>query len=133
MPTIHLDAQVSPEELLDAVDQLGLPELDRFVAKVLALVARRKGPSLPPEEADLLLQINQGIPAELRARLHALGEKREDETLTPDEHQELLLLNDQVEALEATRLEQLTRLAELRGVSLRALLDQLGIHRPNHG
>ena len=31
MPTLHVEAQVSPDELLQAVDQLGMAELERFV------------------------------------------------------------------------------------------------------
>jgi hypothetical protein len=133
MPTIHLDAQVSSEELLSAVDQLGTAELDRFVSGVLALLARRKAPSLPPEEAALLVQINQGLPAELRDRLERLGEKRESETLTPDEHAELLPLVAHLEDLQVQRVEKLSRLARLRGMSLAALMDDLGIQPPDDG
>ncbi len=133
MPTLHVEAQVSPEELLQAVDQLGMADLERFVSRVLALRARRAAPSLPPEEAALLVQINRGLPAALRARLGTLNEKREDEALTPDEHAELLGLVAQVQALEVERIESLSRLARLRGVSLTALMDELGIRPPDDG
>ncbi len=133
MPPIHLEAQVSSDDLLEAADQLGTAELDRFVSQVLALQARRKAPSLPPEQAALLVQINQGLPAELQERLERLDDKRTNETLTPDEHAELLRLVAQVEALEAQRLENLSRLARLRGVSLVVLMGELGIRAPAHG
>jgi hypothetical protein len=133
MPTLHVEAQVSPDELLQAVDQLGTADLERFVARVLALRARRAAPSVPPEEAALLLQINLGLPAEMRDRLGQLNEKCEDEALTPDEHAELLGLVAQVEALEGERIERLSRLAHLRGVSLTALMDELGIRPPDDG
>ncbi len=129
MPTIHLEAQVSPDELLTAVDQLGMADLDRFVSHVIALLARRRGPGLPAEEADLLLQINRGIPAELRARLDELDVRREAEMLTPGEHEELRSLIARVEELEGQRVERLSRLAQLRGVSLSALMDTLGINQ----
>jgi hypothetical protein len=133
MPTIHLEAQVSPDELLEAVDQLGPAELERFVSRVLELRARRAAPSLPPEEAALLAQINRGLPAELRDRLAHLHEKRESEALTSGEHAELLGLVAQAEALEAERIEHLSRLAALRGVSLTELMDALGIRPPGGG
>ena len=41
MPTIHLEAEVSRESLLNAVDQLNSTELDQFVTDVLDLRARR--------------------------------------------------------------------------------------------
>lgn len=133
MPTLHVEAQVSPDELLQAVEQLGTPDLEQFVARVLALRARRAAPSLPPEEAALLIQINLGLPSEMRARLGQLNEKCENEALTEAEHAELLGLVAQVEALEVERIERLSRLATLRGVSLTALMDELGIRPPDDG
>ena len=42
MPTIHLQAEVSRDALLGAVEQLSPAELDQFVAEVLELRARRR-------------------------------------------------------------------------------------------
>lgn len=133
MATIVLKAQISADELLKAADQLSLTELEQFLANLLALRARRRAPGLPQEEADLLLQINRGIPSEIRARYEELLAKREAETLTPEEHEELLGLVEQVEALQVERAEQLARLARIRGVSLSALMDELGIRQVEHG
>ena len=133
MPTTRPEAQVSPADLLDAVDQLGTAELDRFVSLVLALWARRKAPTLPYDEAALLVHINRGLPPELRDRLARLDERREAETLTPEEQAELLRLVAQLEELEAQRVESLSSLARLRGVSLGALMAELGIRPPPHG
>lgn len=133
MATIVLQAQISPDELLKAADQLSLTELEQFLANLLALRARRRAPGLPQEEADLLLQINRGIPSEIRARYEKLITKREDETLTREEHEELLDLVEQVEALQVERAEHLARLARIRGVSLSALMDDLGIRQAEHG
>lgn len=128
MATIVLQAHVSPDELLKAVDQMSPTELEQFVANVLALRARRRAPGLLPEEAELLLKINQGIPTEIRAPYEALIAKREAETLTTEEHEELLRTVAQVEALQAERVEHLARLARL-GV----LMDSLGIRGASHG
>ncbi len=133
MPTLHVEAQVSQDELLEAVDQLGMADLERFVSRVLALRARRAAPSLPAGEASLLARINRGLPAAQRDRLDALREKSEDGTLAPDEHTELLGLVASVEAIEVERIQSLSRLAALRGVSLTALMDALGIQPPDHG
>jgi phosphoglycerate-specific signal transduction histidine kinase len=133
MPMIHiLDAEVSSDELVRAVDQLGTTELDRFVSRVLMLQARRRAPALPAEEAALVARINRGLPAELRDRLDQLGDKRANETLTDEEHAELLGLVPKLEALEVERLEDLSQLARMRGVSLTDLMDQLGIRPPTH-
>lgn len=132
MPTIHLEAQVSPGELIAAVDQLGTAELDGFLSQVLALRARRRAPSLPAEQADLLLQINRSLPADLRDQLDQLDARREAEALTPDEHAELIRLVARVEELEAQRVENLSRLATVRGVSLSTLMHDLGLQPPDH-
>ena len=68
MPTIHLQAEVSCETLLKAVEQLSPPEFDEFVTEVLTRRSRL-GPRLATAlESRLLLHINQGLPDELRER-----------------------------------------------------------------
>jgi hypothetical protein len=133
MGSVLVRARVSPDDLLDAADQLGLTEFEEFVSNLLALRARRQTHALPREEAELLVKINRGLLPHVRARYDELAAKREAEGLTPQEHEELLQIVDQVEALEAERAEHLTKLARLRAVSLRALMDSLGIGPTNHG
>ena len=50
MPTIHLESQVSPEDLIRAADRLSPPELERVVAQIITLLAHRRAPSLSPAE-----------------------------------------------------------------------------------
>lgn len=133
MPTIQVEAQVSGQDLLKAVEQLAPSDLQQFVEEVLALRARRLSPCLSRDEAQLLSQINQGLPEDLRQRYEQLIVRRREEVLTPDEHAELLRLTDDVERREADRLRALTELAQLRKVSLSALMKALGIRAPAHG
>jgi len=130
MPVVQVEAQLSTDELLKAVEQLSQPELDKFVSRVIALEAQRKAPSLPQAEAELLLKINQGVPPEVQKRYDELVAKRQGETLTPDEHNELLRLTSQIENLQARRMEHLAELARLRKTSLTALMESLGIRTP---
>jgi hypothetical protein len=55
------------------------------------------------------------------------------DTARLSQHTELVGLVAQVEALEAQRIESLSRLARLRGVSLTSLMDELGLHPPEDG
>jgi hypothetical protein len=130
MPTIHVEATVSGDDLLDAARQLGPDEFGRFVTAVLDLRAQRQAPRVPAAEADLLLRINAGLPVDVRRRSEELSAKRQDGTLTPDEHAELLRLTDDVERQQADRVAALAELARLRGVSLTAVMAQLGIRAP---
>ena len=69
----------------------------------------------------------------MRDRAAALIEKRNNRGVTTAESHELTQLADKVERRGAERLEALSRLAELRGVSLGELMKSLGIISDNHG
>jgi len=81
-------------------------------------------------EAQLLMKINRGVPFDLQRRYDELIEKRRAETLTPDEYAELLRLTAQMEQLNVERVESLCKLADLRKMSLTALMRELGIKAP---
>jgi hypothetical protein len=128
MPTI----QIETEQLLNAALQLPPPELERFVAQLFTLKARRNAPSLPEREAELLMKINRGLPTATQERLNKLIEKRRAETISAKELRELKKLTDRIEKLDAERLELLTELAALRNVPLRKLIKQLGLKPVPH-
>ncbi len=121
---------MTKEEILAAVDELSTPDLEEFISQAIAIRARRREPSLSFSESALLLQINQGIPLELRQRSDELKAKSHNETLTPEEHSELLQLIDQMEAANVERMKLLATLADLRGISLSKLMQDLGIISP---
>src|SRR5688500_4241180 len=91
------------------------------------------GPALGAREADLLRQINVGLPAESWALYRQLLGKRDAEALTPAEQQQLVDLSDAIEEANARRLGHLAELARLRGVELETLLRDLGIAGGRHG
>ncbi len=131
MPTIQVEVQLSLEELLKAVEQLSLPDLERFVSEVLLLQAQRQAPSLPQTEAELLLKINRGIPVDMK-HYNELIAKRQAETLTPEEHSQLIQLTEQIERLEAKRIGYLAELARLRKISIAFLMENLGIKQESY-
>jgi hypothetical protein len=98
----------------------------------LALRARRRAPSLPQREAELLQLINRGVPAEVRRRYDELNDQLHAETITDGEQQELLKLIEQIEQADAERLRHLAELAQLRQVPLDMFMDQLGLRRPTY-
>jgi len=132
MPAIQVDVQLSTNKLLEAVERLSRSELQQFLSRVLALHAQRKAPHLPMKESALLTKINQGLPLTVSARLNQLVSKRRANTLTSEEHAELLRLIDQLEEAEARRAQALAQLARLRGVSMTALMRELGIRAPRY-
>lgn len=123
MSTVKLEVHLSSEELLKAVEQLSQPDLEQFVSQVIALQAQRKASNLPQVEAELLLKFNQGILSETQKYYDELIAKREAEILTNEEHIELLNLSEQIERLQAKRIDYLSELAPLRGISLTRLME----------
>ncbi len=133
MPPTEGRSRIRLEELVKAAAQLGTRELESLVAKVLALRAQRLAPSLAKEEARLLRRVNQGLPAADQQRYEELTSSLRAETIGSEEHQELLALIERIEHADAERVRALASLAQLRRVSVEALMSDLGIHAPAYG
>lgn len=123
---------MSSEQLIDEASKLSLPDLERFVAQVIALQAQRKAPSVSAPESELLQRINQGIPPDLKHRYQDLIAKRRAENLNPIEREELLRLTHVVETSEYQRVQDLTELARIRGTTLSELMRTLGLDTAGH-
>lgn len=90
-------------------------------------------PHLSGRETELLRQINYGPTAEDWERYRQLIAKRRAETLSPEEQADLIAFSDQIEAANVQRAECLIELADLRGVSVGTLMDDLGLRAPAYG
>jgi hypothetical protein len=112
---------------MHAAEQLDPTELREFTSHVLNLQAKRSAPSVSHEEGQLLLKINERLPAETQLRYDQLIAMRDAESLTPDEQRELEQLTKQAEAFDVDRVEALSKLAAIRGISLADLMDDLKI------
>lgn len=132
MSVNHSTIAPSREKLLRAAERLPVGELTDLVQDLLHLHARRQAPILSTTEADLLEQINRGLPVERQTRYQELIEKRLAETLTSAEHQELVQLNQAMEQLNVVRIKNLISLAQLRQVTLPQLMAELGIAEPQY-
>ncbi|MEE8522292.1 MAG: STAS/SEC14 domain-containing protein [Thermoanaerobaculia bacterium] len=130
MATSSQAMSLSPEQLLDAVDQLDPADLKPFVSRIVARAAQRVAPSLSESETPLLQKINRGFSPASDQRCRELVSKRRAETLSSEEHAELLELMDEVEKWQAERVRHLIDLAAIRGNSLSELMDELGIEAP---
>jgi hypothetical protein len=81
-------------------------------------------------EAELLRVISLWMPQATQERYAELRRRRGAEILTPAEHAELLLLIELSEQQNVVRVKALAELAQLRGVTIEELIDQLGIRPP---
>ena len=76
------------------------------------------------EESDLVSKINRLSDFDDQQRYDELYEKLADDEISESEHKELLQLTDKREEMDAKRLEYLSRLAKLRGVSLDEIIEE---------
>lgn len=101
-----------------------------YVANLLQRHLSQASIALPAREAELLQQINLGLPEPTWQRYRQLREKLHDATLQPDEQKELIAITDQIEQANVQRLEALIELAQLRNTTLDQLMDELGVRPP---
>jgi tRNA A37 N6-isopentenylltransferase MiaA len=133
MATITLE--LTPEleqQLRDEAAKQGL-DPNHYIVNALKERLRpvpRDVSRLSKAEADLLQNINLGLPPEMWEHYHALLAKRRAETLTPEEQATLIEISDQIEQANARRIQYLIELASLRGTSLEAVMQELGIEAP---
>jgi hypothetical protein len=118
---------MSVDELLKAANELNGADLDHLTHEVLMLRAQRRVPMLSGLETALFLRINQGVPEAIEAEYQALARRREESGLVGEPLARLLELSDRIEVLAAERAGALVELAEVRGVPLMQLMDELGI------
>ncbi len=107
MPAVQIENRFPFNELLNIVDQLNLSDLEQLMARIIALQAKSKAPSLPKEESELLMKINKGLPSDIQKRFDKLVARRQDEILTPNEQKELISLTEKIEQTDAERMKSL--------------------------
>ncbi len=116
--------------LFEEAERLDNRSLDAFINNILLLRFQRKTSDAQKEEAVLLKKINKSLSIEQIERFRALNEKHLDNEITEQEYVELGILIEKIEKLNVTRLKYLISLAQLRNISVRELMSQLGISNP---
>ncbi|MBV9850596.1 MAG: STAS/SEC14 domain-containing protein [Armatimonadetes bacterium] len=127
MPTVQLEAQLSPEQLLNAVEQLNVADLDILLDRILTLRAERRLLPSSQAEASLLKATHWPLTPDEQRRYEHLIARRQAEVITPEELQELIGTTDRLEAWNVERLNAVIALAKLRHVSTDEMLRTLGI------
>ena len=131
MATMNSEAQLSTDQLFQAMRQLPPTELEKLLARASKLrgqrpVARR----LTRREKELLPQATATVPDEMMACYRALRDKMRAGTITTPEHQQMLALIKEMEAGNVKRISALAELADIRQQPLESVMDELGIKPP---
>lgn len=127
MSSVQVTSNVDLEQVIQGMSELDNSELESVLSRLSLLLASRKVGRLPIREMQLLKIVNQGLSAEQQSYYSQLRDGLQAESLSEKEHQDWLELTEQSEIIDAERLQALTELAVLRGVSLEVVMQQLGI------
>ncbi len=121
------------QALLKNVSEMPLPEIERFVQDVNALIAQKKSTDKTYQDRLLLRKINQTVLGETKTkRYQHLVVKLEAETLSESQYKEFMLLAEEEELIRYERLKYLVELAQIRSIPLPQLMDNLGLNRPTY-
>lgn len=118
---------MSPEQLLQAVQELSKPEFEQFFERLVELRSPIVVQTLSLTESELLAKINQPVLPAVQQRHCELMAKRRAQSITEREYDELLVLIDKLEKADAERIRCMRELARLRKVSFDEVIQQLGI------
>ena len=126
---MSLLVELSPEvesKVREVAQAEGL-DVSALVRETIEARLRQYDPARSLTEAELLARISKGFTETFWSRYRRLIAKRHAETLTRKEQQELIGMSDQLEAWHVERLQYLTRLAEIRHISVDTLTQELGL------
>lgn len=127
MPTLHLAAELTRQDLFRATAELSADELEQFAAEVVALRDLRSGKATALTDEELVRLIRHAVPEALHQRLRQLDALRRSESLAAHEHSELLRLVDDYENRNAERIWALGQLATRRQTTIAEVMQSLGI------
>jgi hypothetical protein len=115
--------------LFHEVERLDNRSLDTFISNIVLMRAKRSASDRQKREAFLLGKINKGLSFQDAVRLQLLNQKYSEGNITEQKYSELNVLVEKVEKLNVSRLKYMTQLAQFREVSVRELMNQLGINQ----
>ena len=134
MTTENANTNISIDwiSILQGVSQLDNQDLHIFTKEVVQLLLQRVADTSMNREWVLIQQIYSIVPPDVLVRQNQLATKVELASLNEEEREEYLSLNEQLEQLSADRLELMIGLAQIRQVSVREVMEQLGIQAPSY-
>ncbi len=128
MQAIKTSATIDNQSLLLDVAKMPVPELERFIKDINALLRRKKTQDKALRERQLLDKINRTVlNASQTERYHILIDKLELGTMTDVEHLELGVLANSEEKLRNQRVKYMIELSQLREITLPQVMESLGL------
>ncbi len=125
--TVVLDLPPDMELKMREVAQAEGLDVSALVRETMTARLRQYDPSRALTETELLTRINRGFPETFWNRFRDLVAKLKSGSLTLEEQKELISHTDQTENRDAERLVYLLELSKRRGMTVPALMEQLGL------
>lgn len=122
----------SSQHIISLAQTMPVDELEKLVGDVLAIRAERIAPHITGEESKLLRTIQKTLPKKDLRRMKELQILRDSENLSQDGFSELAELIEKLEILHAERMNAVSSLAELRGITFQNALQQIGLRLPEY-
>lgn len=132
MATLKIGSDKNPEkkidELLEAIAQLKIPDLDAFKDKFDKFLNKKRPPGFVKKEKELIRKIKTGGPSEAFWKQYDfLYSKLRDEVMTKEENAEFLKMASLTEEWTFERLKLIIELAELWDTTRQDVLKRLEI------
>jgi|GEM_PF-1835280 len=128
---VKIDFDNNFEVLVEGVAKLNSLQLKILFDKVNNRIVEKKDLTPQQQEAYLLKQIKEKIPASLIQRYKKLYLKSQNGTINNNEHLEILQITNFIELRSAERIPLLEELAELKKMPLLDLIKQLNLKNFN--
>lgn len=128
---VKIDFDTNFEVLVEGVAKLNSLQLKILFDKVNNRIVEKKDLTPQQQEAYLLKQIKEKIPASLIQRYKKLYLKSQNGTINNNEHLEILQITNFIELRSAERIPLLEELAELKKMPLLDLIKQLNLKNFN--
>jgi len=131
MSKVQAQTVIDTKVFLSIAERIKTDELEMFVRALNSIIASRKTKDASYRQRELLRLINQtALPKENWERYLELAEKLDSETISESERLEFLQLVAEEEALRNERVGLLIELSQLKGITLSALMEELGLYPP---
>jgi hypothetical protein len=133
MKNISMPSGSTLQHLLGGFDEMPLKDIEYFIRELNALATRKRSADKGKRDKYLLRKINEAILPELTLEHYiSLQEQMEVGHISAIAYQELLRIVAQEEKIRNKRFQYLLELSQLRGVSLVALMQELGLNTRNY-
>ncbi len=128
MQAVQTSSTIDNQSLLLDVAKMPVPELERFIKEINALLRRKKTQDKALRERQLLDKINRTVlNASQTERYDILIDKLQIGTMTDAEHLEFGILANNEEKLRNQRVKYMIELSQLREVTLPQVMESLGL------